>query len=115
VRAAWTAWKAEAQRVVDEDIGDHIDQVRADAAAKLEELQAEIDAINEALRFDLTDFDVPDVPGIPEANLTGKVHSMGLLDSSWSFTEQCKRLIDSKAYTQTGIRKREAGSEGGMR
>jgi hypothetical protein len=101
VNAAAVAWRREAQQVVDENLGDHLDQVRDDAAAKLEELQAEIDAINDALRFDIGDFDVPPVPAVPEPILT-EVQPLPLLDSRWSFAEQCKALIDSKAYLGGG-------------
>jgi hypothetical protein len=34
---------------------------------------------------------------VPEP-VVSEVHPLPLLDSSWSFAEQCKRLIDSKAY-----------------
>jgi hypothetical protein len=97
VRDAEHAWRSEAQRIVDADLDQHLDQVRDAAAAKLEELQAEIDAINDALRFNIGDFDVPPVPPVPEP-VVSEVHPLPLLDSSWSFAEQCKRLIDSKAY-----------------
>jgi hypothetical protein len=95
---ARTAWVREAQRVVDNDLDDHLQQIRDDAVDKLEEMQAEIDAINEAMRFDLRDFDVPDIPEIPEPNTSHGVAPEPLIDSSWSFVEQCQALIDSKAY-----------------
>jgi hypothetical protein len=101
VRDAKTAWREEAQQVVDNNLGDHLDQIRADAAAKLEELQAEIETINDALRFNLGDFDVPPVPSVPEP-IIGEIHPLPLLDSSWSFADQCKGLIDSKAYRLGG-------------
>jgi hypothetical protein len=96
-REAAERWRREAQQIVDDSLDDHLDQIRADAAAKLEELQAEIDAINDALRFDIGDFAVPLVPAVPEPVVSWD-HPLPLLDSSWSFAEQCKALIDSKAY-----------------
>jgi hypothetical protein len=71
--------------------------VRTDAQAKLAELREEIRAINDAMRFNLSDFDVPPVPALPEPIINGD-QPMPLLDSSWPFAEQCKALIDSKAY-----------------
>jgi hypothetical protein len=49
------------------------------------------------MRFNLSDFDVPPVPALPEPIINGD-QPMPLLDSSWSFTEQCQALMDSKAY-----------------
>ena len=98
---AYTAWREEAQQVVDNSLGDHLNQIRADAAAKLEELQAEVAAINDALRFDIGDFDVPPVPEVPEPVLT-EDYPLPLVDSSWPFAEQCKALIASKAYRLGG-------------
>ena len=94
-------WHEEAQRIIDADLDQHLEQVRDAAAAKLEELQAEIDAINEALRFDIGDFDVPPVPAVPLPVLT-EDHPLPLVDSRWSFTDQCRALIDSKAYRGGG-------------
>jgi hypothetical protein len=101
INEAKRAWREEAQRIVDADLDQHLDQVRDAAAAKLEELQAEIDAINEALRFDIGDFDVPPVPALPDPILT-EIHPLPLVDSRWTFTDQCKALIDSKAYRNGG-------------
>jgi hypothetical protein len=91
-------WRQRAQAIVDASIDqDHLERVRAHAEAKLAELRSELDAINEAMRFDISDFDVPAVPVLPEPIISGD-QPLPLLDSSWSFVEQCKALIDSKAY-----------------
>jgi hypothetical protein len=91
-------WHQRAQAIVDASIDqDHLEQVRRDAEAKLAELREEIDAINNAMRFDITDFDVPPTPALPEPIINGD-QPMPLLDSRWSFIDQCKALIDSKAY-----------------
>jgi hypothetical protein len=95
------AWRREAQQVVNDNLGDHLDQVRTDAAAKLEQLQSEIEAINNALRFDIGDFDVPPVPEVPQP-IIAEDHPNPLVDSRWSFIEQCRELIDSKAYHTAG-------------
>jgi hypothetical protein len=52
------------------------------------------------MRIDTDDFDLPE-PVVPTAELNGQahpLHPLPLLDSGWSFAEQCRRLIASKAY-----------------
>jgi hypothetical protein len=94
-------WLEEAQTVVDGAMDhDHIERLRTEAGQKLAELQTEIDAINDALRIDASDFDLPEVV-VPEAQLNGG-GGLPLLDSRWDFAEQCARLIDSKAYRLDG-------------
>jgi hypothetical protein len=60
-------------------------------------LRAEIDAVNDALRVDVDNFDLPE-PVVPEPELNGARSGPPLLDSRWPFVEQCRRLIASKAY-----------------
>jgi hypothetical protein len=92
------AWVAEAQAVVDAAVDqDHLDRLRAEFAAKLDTLRAEIDAINDAARVDASDFDLPAVPAVPDPMLNGG-QPMPLLDSAWPFAEQVRRLRDSKEY-----------------
>jgi hypothetical protein len=101
VYEAQDKWLDDAQATVDEAIDQaNLDRLRAEAESKLAQLREEIDAINDALRLDAFDFDLPAIQ-IPEAELDG-VHPLPLLDSSWSFAEQCKALIDSKAYRNNG-------------
>jgi hypothetical protein len=64
---------------------------------KLEAMRGQIDELNQALRVDVDDFDLPAIE-IPEAESTLGGTPLPLLDSSWPFAEQCQRLIDSKAY-----------------
>jgi hypothetical protein len=91
-------WLEEAQAVVDASVDqEHLERLRAEAAEKLATLRAEIEAINEAARVDADDFDLPPVPPVPEAETSGD-QPLPLVDSGWSFAEQCRRLIDSKAY-----------------
>jgi hypothetical protein len=102
VQAARSQWLDEAQTVVDESTdAEQMESLRAEATEKLSELRAEIDAINDALRIDAGQFDLPPVPAVPEATLYGS-DGLPLLDSRWSFTEQCRALIDSKAYRENG-------------
>jgi hypothetical protein len=98
---AQSEWLEAAQAVVDENTDPvHLDRLRAEAEGKLAELAEQIDAINDALQLDVRGFNLPAI-GIPEAELVA-VQPMPLLDSWWSFTEQCKALIDSKAYRLGG-------------
>jgi hypothetical protein len=75
--------------------------LRTEAAARLSELREQIDAINNELRIDVSDLDLPPIE-VPEADLTGKTHPLPLLDSWWSFADQCRALINSKAYRPAG-------------
>ena len=102
VRLARQEWLERAQAIVDEAVDqDHLDRLRAEASQKLADLRAEIDAVNDALRLDARDFDLP-TPVVPTADLNGAVHTLPLLDSRWSFPEQCRAPIESKAYGSGG-------------
>jgi hypothetical protein len=99
VAESYWSWKEQAQAVLDSSL----DQVartrfRAEAAAKLGELREQIDAINDSMRIDVSDLDLPAID-VPTADLfPGKAYPMPLVDSRWSFAEQCQALINSKAY-----------------
>jgi len=98
VTQAKTEWVAAAHAVIDQTIDqDRLDRLRTEAEAKLAELRDEINAVNSAVRLDASDFDLPPFE-VPEAELDGTVHPLPLLDSRWSFTEQCKALKESKKY-----------------
>jgi hypothetical protein len=98
VNQARRTWIEEAQAVVDAAVDqEHLDRLRVEAAAKLTTLRAEIEAINEAARVDTDDFDLPEMPEVPQP-ADGGEQPLPLLDSGWSFADQCRRLIDSKAY-----------------
>jgi hypothetical protein len=92
------AWEREAQQIVDRDVGsDQLTRIRAEAERKLAAMRQEIAELNDQLRIDVGDFDLPAVPDIPEAELNGN-RPPPLTDSRWDFAEQCRALIDSKAY-----------------
>jgi hypothetical protein len=98
VAEARQGWVRDAQAVIDNRVNqENLEQLRDLAAQRLEELQDEIDQINEAARVDADAFDLPPVPAVPAAELNGD-QPLPLLDSRWSFGDQCRRLIDSKAY-----------------
>jgi hypothetical protein len=93
-------WERAAQDIIDNNIDqDHLARLRSDFEAKLDELQSEIDAITNALRIDISDFDLPPIPEVPQPDVTHYAsHPEPLVDSSWSFAEQCRRLVESKRY-----------------
>lgn len=94
-------WHRQAQTIVDEAIDqDRLDRLRDEAARKLAELRDEIDAINNALQLDASDFDLPPAV-VPVAEADGS-NGLPLLDSRWSFAEQTRALIESKAYRGSG-------------
>lgn len=93
------SWIAEAQNVVDANVDQgQLAQIRADAEAKLQELQDEIEAINDALRVDISDFDVPDIPAVPLPDVDEDDQPLPLFDSEWSYIDGTRALIESKAY-----------------
>jgi hypothetical protein len=96
---ARSAWRREAQAVVDETIdADDLDRIQDQARERLDELQAEIDALNDAVRIDPLDFDLPPIV-VPVAR-RGEAHGNPLVDSRWPFVEQCRRLKASKGYLE---------------
>jgi hypothetical protein len=102
IDTARSDWLAAAQTVIDQGIDqDHLDRLRIEASAKLTELREEIAAINDALRLDVDDFDLPDIEP-PEPIIDEMSQPLGLVDSRWTFTDQCRELIDSKAYRLDG-------------
>jgi hypothetical protein len=99
VNAARREWLEQAQARLEEQIDrEQLERLRAEAAAKLETLRDEIDAVNEALRAETgDDFDLPEAV-VPEPELNGHVHGKPLIDSDWDWVEQTHALKDSKAY-----------------
>ncbi len=93
------AWLAQAQAAVDEQLDPAaLESIRAQAAARLAEMRAEIDELNSALHVATDDFTLPDLPEIPGPTDLAERGGLPLLDSRWSWAEQTRRLIDSKAY-----------------
>lgn len=97
VDRARTEWEEEAQDALDAQMDPgELDRIKVEADEKLAALRAEIDVINDALRIDTADLDLPPVV-LPEAEL-GERNGTPLVDSRWSFAEQTARLIASKGY-----------------
>jgi hypothetical protein len=71
-------------------------EIRRDADEQLGQMREQIRELNDALRIDV------DPAGLPPIDLPEADHPEGnglpLLDSRWDFAEQCRALIDSKAY-----------------
>jgi hypothetical protein len=81
--------------------GDQLARLQEQATEKLATIRAKVDALKEAMRIDAGDLQLP-APVVPAAELNGHRPGMPLVDSSWPFAEQCRRLLDSKGYRQQG-------------
>ncbi len=98
VARARSEWLGEAMEIINRDIdGDQLARIRAEAEQKLSEMRAQIAELNDQLRIDASDFDLPPIV-IPGADLNGREPPGPLLASWWPFADQCRALIDSKAY-----------------
>ena len=98
VAEAKAEWVDRAQNVLDAKLGDDmLEDFREQAADKLEEMREQIEELKEQLSVDVTMDEVPAIE-IPEPEMDGKVHGLPLVDSRWSFAEQCEALIAAKAY-----------------
>ena len=102
VERARQEWREHAQAAFDEQADDQLEQLRADAAAQLAEkrdqIRAEVQSILDTVRVDAREFDLPELPEVPQAELDADAQPTPLCDSRWSFAEQCRRLIASKRY-----------------
>lgn len=75
---------------------DRLAEIRRDAEERLAGMRREIEALNDALRIDVDEDDLPPIE-LPEA--TGpEGNPMPLIDSRWSFARQTYALINSKRY-----------------
>jgi hypothetical protein len=91
-------WLTEAQMALDAATDSaQLDWIRREAAQRLDALRDEIDALNAAMQIDPGGIELPELV-IPETVVDGTDAPTPLLDSRWPFAEQCRRLIDSKAY-----------------
>jgi hypothetical protein len=98
VNAARQEWLDAALGIMNEQLDrERLGRIRAEAAVKLDAMREQIAELNDALRIDVDAFDLPPIE-IPEARLTQGLGPEPLVDSRWSFAEQCRALIDSKRY-----------------
>jgi hypothetical protein len=75
---------------------DRLDEIRRDAEEQLAGMRSQIRELNDALRVDVDDDDLPLIE-LPEAADPGG-NGTPLVDSRWDFTVQCQALIASKQY-----------------
>lgn len=97
VRDARAEWEQQAQEVLVQQLGpERLEEMRAEAEAKLAGLDEQVVAINDALRVDVDGIDLPPID-VPEPELDGE-YGLPLVDSDWSHAKQCQNLINHKAY-----------------
>jgi hypothetical protein len=100
VAEAEREWQAAAQRALERQIDDSaLATVREQAAARLEELEAAIDSINQRLR--MTTDGVVELPAvvIPEPEIDKELARLAsLISSDWPWAEATRALIARKAY-----------------
>lgn len=98
VARARRQWRDAATEIINRDLdGERLARIRAEAERKLADMRTQIAELNDQLRIDAGDFNLPEMV-IPEADLDGRVSPEPLLDSWWPFAEQCRALIASKQY-----------------
>jgi hypothetical protein len=73
------------------------DQLRTRTREHLDQLRDQLHAIEDALRFDPGRIDLPPIT-IPDPVLPPEPESPPVIDSRWTFTEQCDRLKAAKEY-----------------
>jgi hypothetical protein len=102
VAQAKAEWLAAAQRVVNDSLDvDVLDRIQAEAEIRLAEVREQINAINEAFNFEVGDISLPPIE-VPSPNVDPEAHPLPLISSEWDWTDQTRRLIDSKAYETDG-------------
>ena len=102
VRAAEREWETAAQHAIDEQGGEQFDELRADAAAALDDKWDEIQQILASVHVDAERFNLPAIPDLPQPVIDENSQPEPLLDTLWTFPEQCRRLIASRAYRNGG-------------
>jgi hypothetical protein len=91
-------WRQACQQAIDEQTDqERLSLLRVEAERVLETMRAEVERLNRELAIGPDGYALPD-PEIPEARVTAKPDGLPLIDSSWSWTEQSRRLIASKGY-----------------
>jgi hypothetical protein len=98
-RAEWERW---AQEVLVDQLGSEaLEQLRADAEAKLAGLEEQVDAINDQLYLDdLYGVALPSVPNPPGPEVHGVASDPPLINSDWTLREQARRLRAHKRYQE---------------
>jgi hypothetical protein len=101
VARAYQTWRPLAQAVLEEHIdGDHLAGIRETTAAKLAEIEDEIEKLNTALRQAAPQWLtmlLPDIE-IPTGEVDESVHRLPLISARWPWVEQTRALIERKSY-----------------
>jgi hypothetical protein len=99
VQAAKREWHTAALEVVDEQIdADMLDEIRTEAAGRLEELRTEIDQINEKLQLAVSDrFSLPPIR-LPEAEIDLDPSRQALVSFDDDWVKATRALIARKSY-----------------
>jgi hypothetical protein len=91
-------WETAAQELLDEQMNhDDLAAIREKAERMLVRHRREVREVNDALRIDIGDSDLPPVE-IPEPEIGLQPTGEPLIDSAWSFAEQSRRLKADKEY-----------------
>jgi len=101
IKAARNAWSEQAraalEAVVDyerlEELGDEVQQ-------QLDAVRERVAEINQKLRGEVEGLILPDVPEIPQPEIT-EMNGVPLIDSNWDYVSQTRRLIAHRAYKET--------------
>ena len=96
-------WREACQEAVDDQTDqEHLEALATEANEALDTLRQEIERLSEQLSIDPTGYELPPRPALPEPEITVEPDGQPLIDSAWSWAEQSRRLIASKAYDGAG-------------
>ena len=98
-----TKWREACQEAVDDQTDqEHLEALATEANEALDRLRQEIERLSEQLSIDPSGYELPPRPALPEPEITVEPDGQPLIDSAWSWAEQSRRLIASKAYDGAG-------------
>jgi hypothetical protein len=96
---AQLGWMKACQDAVDAQTDqEHLDAIAEQANAALDAVREQIRQLEEQIRIDPRDYELPARPDLPEPEIAVEPDGSPLVDSAWSWAEQSRRLIASKAY-----------------
>lgn len=97
VDEARRTWERSAQEVIDNAVSDlDLDAIETDLAERFEVLNARVREVNDQLSEAVRGLELP--PIVVPGPVTGDAYGTPLVDSRWSFAEQCAALRASKSY-----------------
>jgi hypothetical protein len=96
-------WREACQEAVDAQTDqDHLEALADEANEALAAVRQEIERLSEQIRIDPSGYSLPPRPAPPEPEMPAEPDGEPLIDSAWSWVEQSRRLIASKAYDGVG-------------